>query len=93
MSCPRLHQCGHPCDECARVQSERDLRLQDARDNGILTVGELRVWLEGLDDLTQVLIGSPDGGYLNIDDAILPDGENYQALTLFGADTYDPRQF
>jgi hypothetical protein len=63
------------------------------RDNGILTVGELRRWLVGLDDLTQVLIGSPDGGYMNIDDAILPDGDNYLALTLFASDTYDGRQF
>jgi hypothetical protein len=29
----------------------------DARDNGILTVGELRRWLVGLDDLTQVVGG------------------------------------
>jgi hypothetical protein len=93
VSCPRVHVCGHECAECVRLDIERDLRLQDARDNGILTVGELRVWLDGLDDLTQVLIGSADGGYFNIDDAILPDGENYQALTLFSADTYDPRQF
>jgi hypothetical protein len=93
VSCSRLHSCGHPCEECERLQGERDLRLQDARDNGILTVGELRRWLSGLDDLTQVLVGSPDGGYLNIDDAILPDGEDYQALTLFTADTYDSRQF
>ncbi len=87
-----FHVCGHECAECQRID-EMDLRLQDARDNGILTVGELRRWLVGLDDLTQVLIGSPDGGYLNIDNAILPDGENYFALTLFGVDTFHPLQF
>jgi len=93
MSCSRLHTCGHSCDECERLLNEQELRLQDARDAGILTVGELRRWLYGLDDLTQVLIGSPDGEYQNINDAILPDGVNYLALTLFGADTYDSRQF
>lgn len=88
MSCSRLHVLGDLCHSC-----DFGYKLEQMRDQGILTVGELRRWLVGLDDETQVLIGSSDGGYLNIDDAILPDGENYQALTLFGADTYDSRQF
>ena len=85
MSCSRLHTFGILCDVCER--------LQDARDAGILTVGELRRLLVGLDDETQVLI-APLGyaEYLNINDAILPDEEN-TALILFGADTYDSRQF
>lgn len=58
-----------------------------------MTVGELRRLLAGLDELTQVVVGSGDGDYLNIEGAILPDGEDWHAVTLFAVDTYDPRQF
>lgn len=92
-----FHVCGHECDECVRLQNEQDLRLQDARDNGILTVRELQVWLEGLDPETHVIISLPpdlnECEHLNIDDAILPDGDQFQALVLFGVDTFDPCQF
>ena len=88
MSCPRVHVSGDLCHSC-----DYGYKLEQMRDKGILTVGELRRWLVGLDSSVQVLIGSPDGGYMNIDDAILPDGDNYLALTLFASDTYDGRQF
>jgi hypothetical protein len=58
-----------------------------------MTVGELRRLLIGQDDLTQVVVGSGDGDYLNIEGAILPDGEDWHALTLFSVNTYDSRQF
>jgi hypothetical protein len=58
-----------------------------------MTVGELRRLLVGLDELTQVVVGSADGEYLNIEGAVLPDGEDWYAVTLFTVDTYDSRQF
>lgn len=74
------------CSSCATAPTEWE--------RGILTVRMLRVFLEGLDPDAHVLIAPPgDGEYLNINDVILPDGENYLALTLFASDTYDTRQF
>lgn len=70
-----------------------------------LTVGELRKAIEGLDDSTQVLIGSP------IDEDTEPDwytsdwfnvckefkrpdvDSDYSAFTLYLSNTYDSRQF
>jgi hypothetical protein len=90
------HVCGHECAECQRID-EIDRRLEDARDNGILTVGELRRWLEGLDPEAHVIISLPpdlnECEHLNINDAILPNGDEFQALVLFGVDTFDPCQF
>ena len=89
MSCARLHSDSPVCPFCVDV----DEHLERLRDRGIMTVGELRRLLVGLDELTQVVIGSGDGDYLNIEGAILPDGEDWHAVTLFTVDTYDPRQF
>ena len=90
------HVCGHECAECQRID-EIDRRLEDARDNGILTVGELRRWLDGLDPEVHVIISLPpdlnECEHLNIDNAILPDGDEFQALVLFGVDTFNPCQF
>ena len=90
------HVCGHECAECQRID-EIDRRLEDARDNGILTVGELRRWLDGLDLEAHVIISLPpdlnECEHLNINNAILPDGDEFQALVLFGVDTFDPCQF
>ena len=65
---------------------------------GILTVGVLRSLLEGVDNDTHVLIGSPDefqdvSEWLNIKGVVIPNGDGYQAFTLFAADTFDGRQF
>jgi len=89
VSCARLHSDSPVCPFCV----DADLHLERLRDQGIMTVGELRRLLRGLDELTQVIIGSADGDYLNIEGAILPDGEDWHALTLFSVDTYDSRQF
>lgn len=89
MSCARNHYSPPVCPFCVDV----DEHLERLRDQGIMTVGELRRLLAGLDELTQVVIGSGDGDYLNIEGAILPDGEDWHAVTLFSVDTYDPRQF
>jgi len=89
VSCARLHSDSLVCPYCV----DADLHLERLRDQGIMTVGELRRLLRGLDDLTQVVIGSADGDYLNIEGAILPDGEDWHAVTLFASDTYDSRQF
>jgi hypothetical protein len=89
MSCARGHYERPVCPFCVDVEEH----LERLRDQGIMTVGELRRMLVGLDELTQVVIGSVDGEYLNIEGAILPDGEDWHAVTLFTANTYDSRQF
>ena len=89
MSCARLHVSSPVCPFCVDI----DQHLERLRDRGIMTVGELRRLLIGLDELTQVVVGSGDGDYLNIEGAILPDGEDWHAVTLFTVDTYDSRQF
>jgi hypothetical protein len=70
-----------------------------------LTVGELRKAIEGLDDSTQVLIGSPidestesnwsTSDWFNVSKKIeRPDvNDEYLALTLYISDNYDSRQF
>jgi hypothetical protein len=66
-----------------------------------LTVGQLRAMLAGLDDSTQVVLAGyePEGimGYmpewLNVEGVALPEEGSYCAVTLYGADTYDSRQF
>lgn len=58
---------------------------------GILTVGELRGLIAGLDDATQVVVAT-DSWYLNVSSVELPDDERFAAVTLFTADNYDPRQ-
>jgi hypothetical protein len=70
-----------------------------------LTVGELRKAIEGLDDSTQVLIGSPinedterdwfKSEWFNVSKKIeRPDvNDEYLALTLYISDNYDSRQF
>ncbi len=89
MSCARGHYERPACPFCVDVEKH----LERLRDQGIMTVGELRRLLVGLDELTQVVVGTVDGGYLNIEGAILPDGEDWHAVTLFTVDTYDSRQF
>lgn len=89
MSCARLHSDSPVCPFCVDVEEH----LERLRDQGIMTVGELRRLLRGLDELTQVVVGTVDGEYLNIEGAILPDGEDWHAVTLFSVDTYDSRQF
>lgn len=58
---------------------------------GILTVGQLRQTLAGLDDSTQVVVAT-NSWYLNVSSVELPDDETFVAVTLFTANTYDPRQ-
>lgn len=70
-----------------------------------LTVGDLRKAIEGLDDNTQVLIGSPidaetpldwyQSDWFNVShDIKRPDVDgDYSALTLYLSDNYDSRQF
>ena len=89
MSCARNHYSPPICPFCVDVEEH----LERLRNQGIMTVGELRRLLRGLDELTQVVIGSAAGDYLNIEGAILPDGEDWHAVTLFTANTYDSRQF
>ena len=89
MSCARNHWAAPACPLC----NDADRHLERLRDRGIMTVGELRRLLAGLDELTQVVVGSGDGDYLNIEGAILPDGEDWHAVTLFTVDSYDSRQF
>lgn len=69
------------------------LHLERLRDQGIMTVGEMRRLLVGMDERTQIVVGSADGEYLNIEGAILPDGEDWHAVTLFTVDSFDSRQF
>lgn len=70
-----------------------------------LTVGDLRAMLAGVDDSTQVLIGSPvdaetpldwyQSDWFNVShDIKRPDMDtDYSALTLYMVDNYDSRQF
>lgn len=71
-------------------------------EGGILTVAALRQILAGARDDDQVVIASGVGcvgDYLNVGSVVVPNHEAYNtgeggfcAVTLFTADTYDPRQ-
>ena len=61
---------------------------------GILTVAALRQILATVDDSAQIVIAGDDIGlaYQNVRAVATPDGHTFCAVTLFVADTYDPRQ-
>lgn len=61
---------------------------------GILTVAALRQILATVDDDAQIVIAGDDIGlaYQNVRAVATPDGHTFCAVTLFTADTYDPRQ-
>lgn len=66
--------------------------------NGILTVGDLKkiIALANISDDTQIVIRhdmKSDQEFFNIQEINLPDEDQYFALTLSTADTFDARQF
>jgi hypothetical protein len=88
----------HPdCPNCD-VRSPRDAHNIVADDRGfpILTVGALRKMLEGVSDLTQVVVATPDW-YDNVQEVIVPGDDpetaEFSAVTFFLGDEIDPRQF
>lgn len=56
-----------------------------------LTVWQLRELLANVDGDTFVVIAS-DAWYSNIEAVQLPDGEGWEAVTLFSSSAYDTRQ-
>lgn len=59
---------------------------------GILTVGQLRQLLEGLDADTHVVIANNDDGwYTNISEVVTPD-EECPTVIFFGGEAFDTRQ-
>lgn len=65
-------------------------------DATVLTLGELRAFTAHLPDDVQVLVATDDW-YQNAPEIQLPETEEgthgHQAVTLYPADTFDPRQF
>lgn len=63
-------------------------------ENGILTVGELRRRLAGIDDDQHIIVDDADGWYNNIRSVLLPDDNNgISCVTLVPGDPFDGRQF
>ena len=62
--------------------------------HSVLTVGMLRELLADVPDDTHVLTDGYTTDWLNINVVVIPGTEgDYSAVTLYGADTFDPRQF
>lgn len=68
--------------------------MQTKTSGGILTVGELKRILAAADDADQIVVATDDigMGYANVESIATPDGHTFCAVTLFTANTYDPRQ-
>jgi len=58
---------------------------------GILTVGQLKEMLDGIDPETQVVIGT-DVWYNNVAGVHLPEEDGYVCVTFVQGDPYDTRQ-
>ncbi len=92
-----IHEACHYTSDAHDRMSEESSRHEIQR--GILTVGQLRRAIAGLPDSIQVVVdGHPLGRsleWMNVPAVIVPSrsGDDYAALTLEVADTFDPRQF
>jgi|APGre2960657404_1045060.scaffolds.fasta_scaffold367655_2 hypothetical protein len=82
-----------PTDDLVITETHRSPDWRSAP-NGILTVADLRRWIAGLPDDTQVVIGNTDGWYDNVEGVHLPAEEygEYVAVTLVPGRPYDTRQ-
>ena len=62
-------------------------------DATVLTLGEFRRFTSDLPGDVQIVVDDGDSWWLNVPTVIVPDGENFHAITLTTADTFDTRQF